>query len=194
MEPVDGRNSILAIPQANLRLTAADVEAAKDSIRSARVLLVQFEVAMEATLRAMQIARDAGHRGGFYVRDEYRSRAFQEFQCAFGSSSKAWVYMPQRWDKLRWFLPTILHSCGFLKEDFRSGARAAEIFMGATLNPGVEMTILCCGKMLNNPERDIPAIMYEAVEELYAPKNRKACEKLVDIFAEAEKAYFSNSR
>jgi ribokinase len=58
----DGRNSILAIPQANLRMTAADVEAAAAAIRAARILLVQFEVAMEATLRAMQLARDAGVR------------------------------------------------------------------------------------------------------------------------------------
>jgi hypothetical protein len=134
---------------------------------------------------------DAGHRG-FYIRGEYRKRAFAEFQCAFGSSSGTWVYMPQRWDKLRWLLPTVLHSCGYLQEDYRRGARAAEIYMGATVNPGVEMTILCCGKLLNDPERDVGSIMREAVEELYAPKNREACEKLVDVFTQAETSYFAN--
>ena len=56
----DGRNSIFAIPRANLRLGASQIEAAADVIRSARMLLVQFEVGMEATLRAMEIAHEAG--------------------------------------------------------------------------------------------------------------------------------------
>ena len=56
----DGRNSIFAIPRANLRLGARQIEAAADVIRSARMLLVQFEVGMEATLRAMEIAHEAG--------------------------------------------------------------------------------------------------------------------------------------
>lgn len=58
----DGRNSILAIPQANLRMTGEQVDAAESAIRSARILLVQFEAAMEATLRAVQLARAAGVR------------------------------------------------------------------------------------------------------------------------------------
>lgn len=58
----DGGNSIFAVPQANLRVTAADVDAARDAIRGARMLLVQFEVAMDATLQAMRLAREAGVR------------------------------------------------------------------------------------------------------------------------------------
>ncbi|MEP7214876.1 MAG: ribokinase [Anaerolineaceae bacterium] len=58
----DGRNSIFAIPKANLRLGRREIEAAGDAIRSARMLLVQFEVGMEATLRAMEIAHEAGVR------------------------------------------------------------------------------------------------------------------------------------
>jgi len=58
----DGRNSILAIPRANLRLGIREVEAAAQTIRSARMLLVQFEVGMDATLRAIEIAHAAGVR------------------------------------------------------------------------------------------------------------------------------------
>lgn len=58
----DGGNSIFAIPRANLRLSVSDIDAAADAIRPARMLLVQFEVAMEATLRAMEVARDSGVR------------------------------------------------------------------------------------------------------------------------------------
>ncbi|MEO6399081.1 MAG: ribokinase [Tepidiformaceae bacterium] len=58
----DGQNSILAIPRANLSLRASDIDAAAEAIRSARMLLLQFEVAMEATLRAIEVARAAGVR------------------------------------------------------------------------------------------------------------------------------------
>lgn len=58
----DGRNSIFAIPRANLKLGANEIEAAAGAIRSARMLLVQFEVGMDATLRAIEIAHQAGVR------------------------------------------------------------------------------------------------------------------------------------
>lgn len=55
-----GENTIFSIPQANLALSPAAVERAADAIRAADMLLVQFEVGMEATLAAMRIANDAG--------------------------------------------------------------------------------------------------------------------------------------
>lgn len=56
----DGSNSIISIPRANLAMTAADATAASPAIAAADVLLVQFEVAMEATLAAMQVAHASG--------------------------------------------------------------------------------------------------------------------------------------
>lgn len=56
----DGNNVIFAIPQANLALPVAAVEAARAAIESADMLLVQFEVNMEATLAAVRIAAGAG--------------------------------------------------------------------------------------------------------------------------------------
>ena len=56
----DGRNSIIAIPQANLAIGAAEIDAARDAIAAASALLVQFEVSTEATRRAMTVAREAG--------------------------------------------------------------------------------------------------------------------------------------
>jgi len=134
---------------------------------------------------------DGGHYG-FFVRGEYRRRAFKEFSCAFGSSGKHWVYMPQRWDKLRWFLPTVAYTCGFLREDYRLGARAVEYYMGAVINPGVEMNIYCGGALLLNPERGTNDIMREAVEVLYEPKNSVSRERIENIFNEAEEAYYGN--
>lgn len=56
----DGNNSILAVPQANLALTGAEVESQAALITRAGVLLLQLEVGIEATLAAATVARRAG--------------------------------------------------------------------------------------------------------------------------------------
>lgn len=58
----DGANSIIAIPNANLAMTAADVHAAKEALTGADLVLVQFEVAMEAVEAAIALAHAAGVR------------------------------------------------------------------------------------------------------------------------------------
>jgi ribokinase len=55
-----GGNSIISIPRANLAMSVADIEAARDVIAGSSMLLVQFEVAMDATEAAMRLARKAG--------------------------------------------------------------------------------------------------------------------------------------
>jgi ribokinase len=55
-----GRNTIVVTPGANGLLTAADVEAAREAIESARVLVCQQEVPAEANIAAMCLAYRAG--------------------------------------------------------------------------------------------------------------------------------------
>jgi len=55
-----GQNSIVVIPGANGCVTSADVLAAADVIRGADVLLVQFEVPLEAVATAVETATAAG--------------------------------------------------------------------------------------------------------------------------------------
>ncbi|MFN5730596.1 MAG: ribokinase, partial [Planctomyces sp.] len=55
-----GQNSIVVIPGANGCVTSADVLVAADVIRSADVLLVQFEVPLEAVETAVGMAAAAG--------------------------------------------------------------------------------------------------------------------------------------
>jgi ribokinase len=55
-----GEKSILIAPGANGRLGAADVDAAADVIRAARVVLCQLEVPLEAVLAAARLGRAAG--------------------------------------------------------------------------------------------------------------------------------------
>ncbi len=59
---VDGNaeNSIVVACGANSGITAEDIEAVADEIRSAGILLLQLEIPVPAVLRAAQIAHDAG--------------------------------------------------------------------------------------------------------------------------------------
>lgn len=56
----DGDNSIVLVPQANMRLTVADIERASESIAAADVLLLQLEVPITASQRAAEIAKSNG--------------------------------------------------------------------------------------------------------------------------------------
>ena len=56
----EGENSIVAVPRANFRVTADDIEAAGDLIISSDVLLVQLELPVDAVVTATRIAHDAG--------------------------------------------------------------------------------------------------------------------------------------
>ena len=56
----DGDNSIVIVPQANMRLSVADIERASESIAAADVLLLQLEVPIAASQRAAEIAKSNG--------------------------------------------------------------------------------------------------------------------------------------
>lgn len=55
-----GQNAIIGVARANLFLTMEQLERARDEITSADVLMLQFEVPVEVSLRAATIAREAG--------------------------------------------------------------------------------------------------------------------------------------
>ena len=56
----DGDNSIVIVPQANMRLSVEDIERASESIAAADVLLLQLEVPIAASQRAAEIAKSNG--------------------------------------------------------------------------------------------------------------------------------------
>lgn len=56
----EGENAIVIIQRANLRLSAADVDAARAKISEAKVLLMQLEVPVETDIAAAKVARTAG--------------------------------------------------------------------------------------------------------------------------------------
>jgi len=56
----NGENAIIVVPGAAGLISVADVEAASDSISTARVFVTQLEQPADAALRALQIAKAAG--------------------------------------------------------------------------------------------------------------------------------------
>ncbi len=55
-----GENAIVVCPGASFELSEADVDAAADAIRSAAVFVTQLEQPVEAAMRGLAIAREAG--------------------------------------------------------------------------------------------------------------------------------------
>jgi ribokinase len=55
-----GDNSIIGIPRANTRLTVAEISAAKEYITQHQTLLLQLEIPLTASLKAVEIAHSAG--------------------------------------------------------------------------------------------------------------------------------------
>lgn len=58
----DGQNMIVMVPRANLRLEVAAVEAAREVIAAADVLMLQLEVPLESCVAAASVARTAHAR------------------------------------------------------------------------------------------------------------------------------------
>ena len=54
----NGENAIVIVTGANARMTAADIERAREAIAAADVLVCQLEIPHDATLAALRIARD----------------------------------------------------------------------------------------------------------------------------------------
>lgn len=129
--------------------------------------------------------------GGYYD-EETRIRFAKGLKCDFGSSGGVWVYPPQPWDRLRWFLPYARRTGENIKQLFKEGGRAVEYYMGPVKNPGVEVNIAFGGRMLTEPEREVKDVLCDVLEMLYRPKDEETCRKLADIFLRAEDAYFNN--
>ena len=56
----EGDNSIIIVPQANLNLAPKHIEAASATIAAADLLMLQLEISTETSLRAAEIAHNAG--------------------------------------------------------------------------------------------------------------------------------------
>ena len=139
--------------------------------------------------RTIDCLIDPGHAGPI-VPPETRRVLIRDAGCRFGTSGDLWVYPPQYWDRLRWFLPHPRRTAEHLRRLHAEGGRAAELYMGPTSNPGVELNIACGGELLNNVGHPIEDVLAEVVEVLYLPHDAHTRKALVRLILQAEEAYF----
>jgi len=121
-----------------------------------------------------------------------RKEFISRIHCDFGSSGGFWIYPPQRWDRMRWFLPHPKSTGENIKELYDDGGRAIEYYMGPSVNPSTEFNIFFGGVILSDPEKTIEQAASESIRHLYKPNDEITCEKLAKIFMDAEHAYISN--
>lgn len=130
---------------------------------------------------------NSADRCGYKARKEIIS----SLSCAYGTRSGTWVYPPQRWKKLRWFLPIIERRAIHYRKLAEDGGRAAMVQTCPIINPGEEATLRCSGKFIQDPFRAVQSVLFETVKEMFDPRTSGVTDELADIFWIAEKSYFA---
>jgi hypothetical protein len=142
--------------------------------------------------RSIDVLIEPGHHKQYFTNPADWPTLIPSLECAFGTSGHIWVYPPQRWDRMRWFLPYTQRSGRHLAHLHSIGGDACEYYMGPIVNPGVEMNVAFGGRILSDPSRSPIEVLQQAVEGLYRPRSRTACQDLAQLFVRAEDAYFAN--
>jgi hypothetical protein len=146
---------------------------------------------LQALSKELDFLIDPGHAGPF-IEPSLRRQFAGSLSCALGTSGGVWVYPPQRWQRLRWFIPYTQRTGRHLEVLHADGGRAVEYYMGPTRNPGVELNVAFGGRKLANVGRDNRDVLLEVLDELYHPRTTTAASDLAAVFEEAEAAFFAN--
>ena len=123
----------------------------------------------------------------------YRKQLIGNLDCAYGTLAGVSVGPPQRWERTKWLLPTTTTNVPYLRTLHDDGGRAVEQFTVALSNPGGEVTLRFSGKLLSDVNRSPDAILREAIEECFEPKDSATTDGLMEVFQRAENGFFSNS-
>jgi len=115
------------------------------------------------------------------------------FQCAYGSRSGIFIYPPQRWDRLRWFIPVIDKRAEHYRRFHAEGGSAVMIQGTPLINPGEEASLRCGGKLALDPSRSVSSVLCEVMQDMFRPCNDGVTKQLADIFWSAESAYWCNA-
>jgi hypothetical protein len=134
---------------------------------------------------------DGGNHGQF-IHENDRAVFIDRLPCDYGTSGGFWIYPPQRFDRNRWFLPYILRSTTHLRNLYRDGSRSCELYLGPLINPSTEMNIFCLGRFLQDVDQNPLDIIEEGVEEIYHIKDPTQKSNFVELFHNAESAFFNN--
>lgn len=120
----------------------------------------------------------------------HRQRLINSLNCAFGTLAGVSIGPPQRWERIKWFLPTTTTNVPYLRELHGDGGKAAEQFTVALSNPGGEVTLRFSGKMLSDVSRSPNTVLREAIEECFKTRDSGTTDGLVEVFQRAENGYF----
>jgi len=134
---------------------------------------------------------DGGNHGQF-IHENDRSVFINRLSCDYGTSGGFWVYPPQRFNRNRWFLPYVFQSTTHLRNLYRDGSRSCELYLGPLINPSTEMNIYCLGRFLQDVDRSPLDLIEEGVDVLYHLKDATQRNNLVELFQNAEAAFFNN--
>jgi hypothetical protein len=141
--------------------------------------------------KSIDVLIDGGNHG-LFIREDFRRRFIAGFPCHYCTSGGFWVYPPQRWDRLRWFLPYLQTGGEHLKRLHGDGSRACELYLGPLANPATEMNVFCNGRLLADVDRKPLDILGEAIDSFYRPKTAADNDRLKEVFVRAERAFFES--
>ncbi len=150
MIDAEANNSILLVQQANLELSAADVERARDAIAGADVLMLQLEVPVDASLAAARIARASG-----------TTTIFNPAPAADGIEA----LLPLS----GWLIPNEVEAealSGVAVTDSATAQEAARALLRLGVRDGVIVTLGARGCVVGTPDRvwHVPPFAVEAVD------------------------------
>lgn len=132
---------------------------------------------------------DQGH-GQTYIPQTAWRDFIGRLHCGYGTSGGVWVYPPQRWPRLNWFLPYTVRAGRHLRQLAADGGRGVMFYQGPVINPGVEVNIAFGGRMMSDPGKEPREVLAKTLQLLYRPRNEASHQALVHIFEEAENIYF----
>jgi hypothetical protein len=132
---------------------------------------------------------DQGHYKTYIPTADWKA-FIPRLHCAFGTSGGQWIYINERWERDRWFLPYIRRTGSHIKELYQAGGRGVMYYQGPVANPSTEVNIAFGGRLMNDVEKSIEDTLAETLEQLYCPKTSAALHKLTGIYQKAEDIYF----
>ena len=142
--------------------------------------------------REIDIFIDVGSHG-LFVDPRDRAALLKDFPASFGTANGFWVYPPQRWDRLRFLIPHHGENHRTLKSVYEDGGRSCELYLSPLVNPGAEITALCNGLFLQNPDSTAGENLRRAIDMLYRPATDMRRERIAAILDGAEKLFFECS-
>jgi hypothetical protein len=133
---------------------------------------------------------DQGHYKTYIPSHDWKT-FIPTLHCPYGTSGGMWIYVNERWERTRWFLPYVQQTGNSIKELYEAGGRGVMYYQGPVANRSTEVNIAFGGRLMNDVDKSVEDVLAEVLESLYQPKKPASLRKLVGIFQQAETSYFA---